>query len=147
MSGDVLDLSYLARDASAHLSEAGVADRGRFVAGDFFESVPTGYDCYLLKYIIHDWNDRDARQILQRCAAAAARDACVILLERVRPDVLNESPAHQAIMQIDLAMMTTGGQERTEDEYRQLLASAGLRMTAVTATASPCSIIHAIPTV
>lgn len=145
MSGSVLDLHYLGDDATAYLRKNGVADRANFVAGDFFELVPTGYDCYLLKYIIHDWNDSDAVQILRSCAAAARPNAHIILLERVLPDVLEESRAHQAIMQIDLAMMTTGGKERTIGEYRQLLASAGLEMTAVTATASPCSLIQAVP--
>jgi hypothetical protein len=145
MRGSVFDLPYLANEASAYLSRSGVADRARFTAGDFFESVPAGYDCYLLKYIVHDWGDSEALQILRSCAAAAAPGAHVIVLERVLPEVLEESPAHQAIMEIDLAMMTTGGKERTEAEYRSLLSSAGLRMTAVTATASPCRVIQAVP--
>lgn len=144
MTGSVLDLRYLADDASAHLRKGGVRDRADFVSGDFFMRVPAGYDCYLLKYIIHDWGDADALEILRSCAAAARPDAHVILLERVLPDVLEESPAHRAIMEIDLAMMTTGGKERTESEYRVLLAAAGLQMTTVTPTASPCSLIHAV---
>jgi SAM-dependent methyltransferase len=146
MSGSVFDLSYLEHEATAYLRRSGVADRARFTAGDFFESVPGGYDCYVLKYIIHDWGDPEALQILQRCAQAAQPDSHVILFERVLPEILDESPEHQSIMQIDLAMMTTGGKERTENEYRQLLADAGLRMTSVTRTASPCSVIHAVPT-
>lgn len=145
MSGSVIDLPYLADAASAYLRKSGVADRGEFLAGDFFEALPSGYDCYLLKYIIHDWSDADAVQILRSCAVAAGRDSHVILLERILPDTLQESPDHQAIMQIDLAMMTTGGKERTTDEYRGLLASVGLQMISVTATASSCSIIHAVP--
>jgi len=145
MRGSVFDLSYLECEATAHLRTSGVADRARFTAGDFFESVPSGYDCYILKYIIHDWGDAEALQILQRCAQAAQPNAHVVLFERVLPEVLNESAEHQSIMQIDLAMMTTGGKERTENEYRQLLADAGLRMTSVTRTASPCSVIHAVP--
>jgi hypothetical protein len=147
MTGSVLDLRYLGEDARAHLRKSGVADRADFVAGDFFESAPSGYDCYLLKYIIHDWGDAESLQILRNCATAAAArpNSHVILLERVLPEVLDESPAHRAIMQIDLAMMTTGGKERTAEEYRRLLWSAGLRMTSVTPTESPCNIIHAEP--
>lgn len=146
MHGAVLDLPYLEADASAYLGRSGLAGRARFIRGDFFESVPEDFDCYLLKYIVHDWGDADALRILQRCASAAGPRSLVILLERVRPEVLEESPAHQAIMQIDLAMMTTGGKERTEEEYRALLASAGLRMIDVTLTASACSLIRAAPT-
>jgi orsellinic acid C2-O-methyltransferase len=147
MSGAVLDLKYLAGDARAYLDKSGVSQRGRFLAGDFFESVPGGYDCYLLKYIVHDWDDVHASQILRNCASAADAGSHVILLERVMPEVLTESAAHQAIMQIDLAMMTTGGGERTEEQYRRLLSSAGLEITSVTATASPCSIIDAVRSV
>jgi SAM-dependent methyltransferase len=149
MTGSVLDLRYLADDARAYLCTSGVAGRADFVAGDFFESVPAGYDCYLLKYIIHDWDDAHALRILRNCATAVAArpGAHVVLLERVLPEVLDESPAHRAIMQIDLAMMTTGGKERTEEEYRSLLSSAGLRVTGVTATASPCNLIHAVAAV
>ena len=145
MSGGVLDLGYLAGGASTYLADSGVGRRARFVPGDFFERVPEGYDCYLLKYIVHDWGDSEALQILRHCAAAARPSSHVILLERVLPDSVDDSAAHRAVMQIDLAMMTTGGKERTRDEYRRLLARGGLRMVAVTATASPCSVIHAMP--
>jgi hypothetical protein len=141
MRGDVLDLGYLESQASEYLRQAGVAGRARFIAGDFFESVPHGYDCYLLKYIIHDWDDAHALSILRSCAAAAARSAEVVLLERVLPADLNET--HRAIAQIDLAMMMTNGKERTEEEYRQLMASAGLRVLSVTPAAAGCSVIRA----
>lgn len=149
MTGGVLDLRYLGEAARAHLRSSGVADRADFVAGDFFESVPAGYDCYLLKYIVHDWGDAQALQILRNCSSAAAArpDSQVILLERVLPEELDDRPSHRAIMEIDLAMMTTGGKERTEGEYRNLLRSAGLQMTSVTPTASACSIICAVPVV
>jgi SAM-dependent methyltransferase len=147
MTGGVLDLRYLAEDSNAYLRRKGVADRAHFLGGDFFESVPAGYDCYLLKYIIHDWGDAEALQILRSCAAAARPHSHVILIERVLPEVLEENPDHQAIAQIDLAMLATGGKERTAEEYRSLLGSAGLRMTAVTATASPCNVIHAVAAV
>jgi hypothetical protein len=144
MSGGVLDLDYLADGANTYFRDRGVAKQAQFLAGDFFESVPGGYDCYLLKYIVHDWGDTEALEILHRCAAAASRQSHLLLFERVLPEVLDESGEHQAIMQIDLAMMTTGGKERTKEEYRMLLESAGFRMIAVTATASPCSVIHAV---
>jgi hypothetical protein len=145
MTGSVLDLEYLRNDAKSYLAKSGLSDRADFQPGDFFEHLPTGYDCYLLKYIIHDWGDADALQILQNCAATARDGSIVILLERVLPEMLEESPDHQAIMEIDIAMMTTGGGERTENEYRQLLDAAGLQMTEVIATASPCCLIIARP--
>lgn len=145
MTGGVLDLAYLAGDATSYLRKSEVGNRSEFIAGDFFEWIPPGYDCYLLKYIVHDWGDAEALQILQRCAAACRSGSHVLLLERVLPEMLEESRAHQAIMEIDLAMLTTGGKERTEEEYRRLLRSADLRMTEVKATLSPCSVICAVP--
>ena len=144
MSGAVLDLSYLKVGAEAHMRSIDVCGRGRFVAGDFFESVPSGFDCYVLKYIIHDWGDAEALQILRSCARAISGGGHVLLLERVLPDVMDESPSCQAIAQIDLAMMTTGGKERTMREYTDLLKSAGLRLVTVIATGAPCSVIQAV---
>ncbi len=143
MRGDILDLAYLQGEATEYLRRAGVASRARFIPGDFFESVPKGYDCYLLKYIIHDWDDPHALSILESCAAAADVGSEIILLERVLPTELDET--HRAIAQIDLAMMLTGGKERTEAEYRELMLSAGLRLLSVIPAAAGCSVIRAVP--
>jgi hypothetical protein len=143
MRGDVLDLAYLERESGAYLQAAGVAGRARFIGGDFFELIPAGYDCYLLKYIIHDWDDVHASLILKTVASAAGRGGEVILLERVLPAQLDET--HRSIAQIDLAMMITGGRERTVEEFAALLQSAGMRMLAATPTISGCSLIRAAP--
>ena len=142
MTGDVFDLGYLSRDASKYLSSAGLDQRARFIGGDFFETVPSGYDCYLLKYIVHDWDDAAAVQILRVCAAAARPTGTVVLLERVLPERITEDD--RAIMEVDIAMMIAGGRERTTEEYRDLLHRAGLRLLCVTPTSSPCSVIHAV---
>jgi hypothetical protein len=141
MTGDVLDLAYLSRDACAYLSSAEVGRRAQFIGGDFFEEVPQGYDCYLLKYIVHDWEDAAATKILRVCAAAARPTGTVVLLERVLPECITEND--RAIMEVDIAMMIAGGRERTTEEYRQLLHGAGLRLLSVTPTSSACSVIHA----
>jgi hypothetical protein len=145
MSGAVYDLSYLAEGAASYMRELGVQGRGSFIAGDFFQSVPTGFDCYLLKYIIHDWGDAEASEILATCAAAIGELGHLLLLERVLPECMEETLPCQTIAQIDLAMMTTGGKERTAPEYDGLLEQAGLRMISISPTGSPCSVIHAVP--
>jgi SAM-dependent methyltransferase len=144
MSGTVLDLSYLKEGAEAYMRSIGVCERGKFLGGDFFESVPSGFDCHVLKYVIHDWGDSEALQILRACARALSGGGHLLLLERVLPDVMHESPSCQAIAQIDLAMMTTGGKERTVGEYADLLRSAGMRLVTVIATGAPCSVIQAV---
>lgn len=141
MSGDVLDLDYLSVGAREYLHGLGVGSRAGHIGGDFFDLVPSGYDCYLLKYIIHDWGDSEALEILSACAAAAGASADVVLLERVVPEQVDES--HQDIMEIDLAMMATGGKERTALEYRELLASAGLNLAALVPTRARCDVILA----
>jgi O-methyltransferase domain len=122
------------------LEQAAVADRVTVVSGDFFSEVPRGAQLYVMKSIIHDWDDDRALHILANCRAAMAADSRLLLIERVigEPNEPDEAKLFDISM---LAML--GGRERTSDEYRALLESAGLRMTRTIATASPHSLIEA----
>ncbi|GAA4237669.1 methyltransferase [Actinomadura meridiana] len=103
---------------------ADVADRAEAVAGDFFESVPGGADAYVLKSVIHDWDDERATVILSRCRAAMRPDARILLLEQTMPDIV--TPETRGVVNNDLNMLVaTGGRERTETEFRTLLEGAG----------------------
>ena len=127
--------------AKANLAQAGVADRVQFIAGDFFQSVPNGADAYFLRHIIHDWNDEQSRTILKNCHAAMPSNGRLLLAEFVLPD--GPEPFHGKWF--DLAMMTvTGGQERTEAEYRTLLDGCGFAWYQVVPTATELSVIEAI---
>ena len=143
MRGAVCDLPSLAEPAMRYLQRAGVADRARFLPGDFFESVPKGYDAYVMKFIIHDWDDEHATRILTQCRAAAAPSARVILIEQIVPDVLGTSTADQAVIRADLTMMTVGGKERTAEEYRSLLNGAGWRLERVVRVSAEFSVLEA----
>ncbi|HYK25274.1 MAG TPA: methyltransferase [Steroidobacteraceae bacterium] len=143
MTGAVCDLAFLEQPATRYLERAGVADRARFVAGDFFQSVPSGYDAYVMKFVIHDWDDEHAARILTNCRAASAPSTRVILLEQVVPDVLGTSTADQAVIRADLTMMTVGGKERTVEEYRTLLAGAGWRLTRIARASAEFSVLEA----
>ncbi|HXS26330.1 MAG TPA: methyltransferase [Steroidobacteraceae bacterium] len=145
MRGAVCDLAFLAQPATRYLERAGVADRARFVAGDFFRSVPRGYDAHVMKFVIHDWDDEHAAHILRNCRAAAAPSARVILLEQVVPDALGTSVADQAVIRADLTMMTVGGKERTADEYRALMAGAGWRLERIVKASAEFSVLEAAP--
>ena len=145
MSGDVLDLAHAQQGAQSFLSQSGLAGRTRFLAGDFFEFVPAGYDCYLLKFILHDWDDAQAVAILRSCRAAAGPTSRLVVLERLVPDQLEDRPAHRAVMQGDMTMMAWGGQERTGAEYREILAQAGWHLSQVVPTASPFTLIEGRP--
>jgi hypothetical protein len=145
LCGDVLDLDHAQHGAEAFLARSGVASRAGFIAGDFFRSVPGGYDCYLLKFILHDWDDAQAVAILKSCRAAAGPGTRLVVLERVVPEHPGDIPAHRTVMQADMTMMAWGGQERTEREYRELLAQAGFALSRVVATASAFTVIEGRP--
>jgi hypothetical protein len=110
------------------------------VAGDMFESLPAGRDAYVLKWILHDWDDGDAARLLTACRAAAKPGARLLVVEMVRPQ--HDRP-HPALV-LDLAMLLlTGGRERTRGEYAALLAAAGFTLRRVVPTASPFSVLVA----
>jgi O-methyltransferase domain/Dimerisation domain len=141
LQGILFDQPHVVSLASDVLGAAGVADRCRIVAGSFFEAVPGGADAYVLKWIIHDWEDPEAIAILRTCGTAMTSDATLLLIERV-VGAPNEDPATKFS---DLNMLVApGGKERTVEEYRALLGSAGLRLEAVTG-GNPVSVIEAVP--
>jgi hypothetical protein len=130
MRGSILDLPHAQQGAEAYLASVGVADRAEFIEGSFFDPIPRRADCYLLKYIIHDWNDAHAEQIVGRVGAAVREaDATLILIERILPDRFAEDAEQAAAAASDLTMMLWGGRERTEAEFARLFAGAGLALT------------------
>ncbi len=138
--GAVLDLPYVVEQAKA-AARPGI-DRARceFMAGDFFERVPPGADCYMLKSVLHDWEDDKARVILKNCRKAMAEGGRLLVIERVMPE--GDGPSQAKIM--DMVMLVNlGGRERTEGEYVSLLNSSGFNAVRCIPTASPMSIIEA----
>ena len=140
--GAVAEIASVEEGARAYLAGAGVDDRADFIGCDFFKSVPPA-DCMILKFIIHDWNDENSRTILANCRGALAPGGVVLLIERIVPDTVSATPADEGIICGDLIMMTVGGKERTEAEYRALLAQSGLKLTSVVPTGTAFSVIEA----
>ncbi len=138
--GVLFDLPHVIETAPATLAAQGVADRTQLMAGDFFESVPSGGDVYVMKHILHDWSDTQAVTILTNCARAMNKDAKVILLEMLIP--VDGSPSMTQMMDINMMVMVPG-KERTEAEYAALFDAAGLRLARTIATASPFYILEA----
>jgi hypothetical protein len=142
--GQVYDLADLGPAAQLYLQASGVGSRAGFVGGDFFETVPTGADAYMLKSIIHDWADEPSRRILANCRKALGPGGVVLVIERVAPEVASGRPEELDALRQDLIMLTaTGGQERAVVEYEALFADAGLRLAGVTPTSSGFSILEA----
>jgi hypothetical protein len=140
-SGVLFDAPEVIEAAYGAIDEHMKNGRVRAVAGNFFDSVPTG-DVYLLKFIIHDWDDDHAVTILKSCRTAMAADGRVLLVEMIVPDGNAESMAKHR----DLTMLVfLHGQERTEGQYAELLRAAGLRHVRTSPTASAFSVIEAVP--
>ncbi len=142
MRGIVFDLPHVLTGASAVLQRAGVTDRCQLVAGSFFETIPPGADAYILKSIIHDWDDAAALAILRCCRIAIPDTGRLLLVEHALKPVNEPDPARFS----DLNMLVMlGGQEREPDEFERLCAGAGFRLTAIVPTASTHSVIEARP--
>ncbi|MGE5701749.1 MAG: methyltransferase [Clostridia bacterium] len=141
VNGVIVDLPPVMEGAKEYVRQAGMADRCECVAGNFFESVPADGDGYVLKFIIHDWADEQAVTILRNCRSAMNKGAKLLLMEQVLPP--GNEPALGKLSDIEMLVML-GGKERTEQEFRQLLATAGFQLARVVPTQSPLSILEAV---
>jgi hypothetical protein len=145
LTGASADLPYLEADALAFLAVEGVADRARYVALDFFASPPPKADLYLLKSVLHDWDDEAAIEILRHVCEAMGTHARLLVVERMAPIRAKADPLQLNVLRSDLQMMVAiGGIERTEPEYDALLAAAGLALRRTTPTTSPFSVLEAV---
>jgi hypothetical protein len=143
MEGILFDQPHVIAGAVPLLESQGVADRCKLIAGNFFESVPAGCDAYIMKSIIHDWDDEQALAILKNCRKAMTRKNSKLLLVEVVIPAANEASMGKLI---DLEMLVmAGGRERTEAEYRTLLGAAGFELTKIIPTESPVSLVEAMP--
>lgn len=140
--GVLFDLAHVLAGAAAVVRAAEVARRCRLLAGDFFESVPPG-DLYVMKKIIHDWDDERARRILANCRAAIKSDGRLLILEQVI--LPGNGQAIGKIFDLQMLAQTPGGRERTEAEYRALLADAGFELARIIPSACPLDIVEARP--
>ena len=126
--GIVFDQPHVVEGAPAALEKAGVGDRCEIVGGSFLESVPGGGDVYVLKHVLHNWDDADCVTILRNCRAAMGPSTAILVLENVIPD--GDVKGADALVMLDLHMMAVlGGRERTLAEYRALFDEAGFRFT------------------
>jgi hypothetical protein len=134
LRGILLDLPQALDGAADVLRAAGTADRCQLVPGDFFAAVPGGADAYLLKSVIHDWDDERAAAILANVRAVISPAAALLLVE----PVMRDRPSQQDLFSVsysDLNMLVcTSGRERTAAEFRDLLAAAGFAVQQIT----PC---------
>jgi O-methyltransferase domain/Dimerisation domain len=141
-SGTLFDQAHVVASAKELLCSAGVSDRCKIVGGDFFKAVPEGGDVYLLKSILHDWNDEDAIAILRSCRRAIRSNGRLIIVEDI-VGPCNEG-LEGKIMDLNM-MVITGGVERTREEYAAILQAASFRLARVVPTNGAVNIIEATP--
>jgi hypothetical protein len=143
LHGVLFDLPHVVKGAPLLLETAGVASRCEVIGGDAFTAVPADYDTYLLKGVIHDWDDERAIAILARCHQDMKRQGRVLLVERV---ILTGKTPELLVLESDVQMLVmAGGKERTEAEYRALLSAAGFEFTKLIPVRTPYYVIEAVP--
>jgi len=144
--GIMFDLTANCDGAVNLAARRGLSERCEFVGGSFLEAVPRGGCAYLLKSVLHDWDDERSVHILSRCREAMATTARLLVIEMLMPEA-GECTAKDAIAAgTDLSLLTMfNGQERTTEAYRELLRAAGFSVSRIITTASPFSVIEAHP--
>jgi len=142
MQGILFDLPAVVERARANIETAGLVDRCQVVAGSFFEAMPPGADAYLMRHIIHDWDDDQSVTILRNCRKAMGDAGKLLVVEGIVPS--GNEPSISKFF--DLAMMVLpGGMERTEPQYRRLYEAAGFRLTRIVPTKTWISVIEGEP--
>ena len=141
VSGVLFDMPSVTAGARSTIEAEGLAGRCEVVGGDFFQSLPSGGDAYMMKHIIHDWDDERSIQILKNCRSAMKSDGRVLIVETV----IKPGNDPDFFKLLDIAMLMISGLERTEEQFRSLYERAGLRLTRVVPTESAVSVVEGVP--
>jgi hypothetical protein len=121
------------------LAGASWLDRCKLVSGSFFDAVPEGADAYILRHIIHDWEDEKCVTILRSCHRAMLPTSKLLVIESVIPP--GNEPFHGKFLDL-VMLLIPGGKERTENEYRTLFERAGFELTRFVSTGTEVSIVE-----
>jgi O-methyltransferase domain/Dimerisation domain len=138
--GVLFDLGHVIERGREHLAQQGVAERCRTQSGSFFDAIPAGADAYFMKHILHDWDDADCLRILTNCGKAMSDRAKLFVCERIVPP--GNGPSIAKTIDLVMLVQTDGGRERTEPEFQQLFARAGLRLARVVPTRAENNILE-----
>jgi O-methyltransferase domain/Dimerisation domain len=123
-----------------NLAEAGIAGRCKLESGSFFVSVPVGADAYIMKYILHDWDDERCVKILSNCRSAMNKNGRVLVVDSVVPP--GNEPGYVKLL--DIEMLVIGGRERTKADFSSIFRKSGLKLTRVVTTKSQLSIVEGV---
>jgi hypothetical protein len=144
LRGILFDLPNVVAEAARVLT--GVADQCSVEAGSFLDYIPSNGDTYLVKQVIHDWDDERAIAILNCCRRCMPTNSTLFIIERILPEPEEARGATETLLtDLEMLVTTSGGRERTEIEFRELLAKAGFEHRRTLPTASPLSVFEAWP--
>jgi predicted O-methyltransferase YrrM len=139
------DLPSAEQGALKTFRDSGVSDRCQFVGGDFFKDVPAGAEVYLVSAVLHDWGDEQCLQILRNCRGRVPENGKLLIVDNVLSDQKNVPDTYRNFLDLATLTQTEGGMERTESEFRRLLATAEFRLNRVIPTHAPQWVIEALP--
>ena len=142
MNGIVMDFPHVVEAATENFKNFGIENRAEAIPGDFFETIPAGADAYIMKNILHAFDDPTCIRILQKIKAVMEPGARLLIVDTViRPD---NKPSFGKIFDLQMLIATTSGKERTKDEFDILLRQSGFKLKRVVDTVSPFSIVEAV---
>ena len=145
LRGVLFDMPHVADRAQQRIEAVGVGERCKAVGGDFFLEVPSGGDAYILKHVIHDWDDARAVTILRNCHRAMDPQGKLLIVEGIYPSRIDQSDASRGAASNDVNMLVcTGGRQRSEAEFRSLYDAAGFKLTRIIPTQASASVIEGI---
>jgi hypothetical protein len=142
LRGIVFDLPHVVRASSGNFKKFGLEDRSNAVEGDFFDKIPSGGDAYILKNILHAFDDNLCIRLLKNLNDAIAAGTKLLIMEAVIEE--NNKPAYGKLIDLQMLVGMDGGKERTKNEFEVLLGKSGFRLKKVIPTVSPFSIVEAI---
>jgi ubiquinone/menaquinone biosynthesis C-methylase UbiE len=140
--GILYDQPQVVAGARLKLEAADVADRCDIIGGDFFEGVPAGGDAYLLKHILHNWDEPRCEAILRNCRRAMPQDGRLLVVETLIPP--GNEPSYGKYLDLNMLVLLPGC-ERTEAQYGKLLEATGFTLSRVIGTRSELSVLEAVP--
>jgi O-methyltransferase domain len=142
LTGVLFDLPQVIAGAKNSLASYGLEGRCQTIGGDFFQTVPAGADAYMLKHIIHDWDDERSVAILRNIRKVIQSSGRLLIVELIVAP--GNEPSFAKLLDLEM-LVIPGGRERTGDEYWDLFAEAGFKLAQIHETAAPISIIEGVP--
>lgn len=142
IKGVLMDFPPVVSGAKPLIEAAGLAERCELIAGNCVESVPSGGNAYILMFVVHNWDDERAIKILKNCHQVMAEEDKLLLVEMIMPK--GNDPFVGKLVDLESLLLTPGGYERTEAQYRSLLDAAGFKIAQIIPTQSANSIIEAV---